>query len=174
MQQINIRKVEKTDSNQIINLMKKLSVQTKYMLRELDEVNDDILEQEKRIEGMLSDPRTLYLVAVADTTVIGMIISSSSALSRIKHISDIIIGVDRAYWSIGVGSKLMEALIKWAEDIGLKRLTLEVVEDNIKAIKLYEKYDFKIEGTKIADHFIGNDTYLNTIVMGKILDANIL
>lgn len=172
--QIKIRTVEKQDSKQIISLIKKLSVQTPYMLREFDEVNADALEQEQRLEGMMSNPNLLYMVAVEENTIIGILIASSRELARIKHVGDLIVGVDKKYWGTGVGSKLMTELLKWAKLAQLKKLSLEVVEENIRAIKLYEKYGFKIEGNKIADHFIGNDTYLNTLVMGKILDSNII
>ncbi|MBF4693751.1 GNAT family N-acetyltransferase [Fusibacter ferrireducens] len=172
--QITIRKVEKKDSKHIISLMKKLSVQTQYMLREFDEINENALEQEKRFESMMGDPKLLYLVAADKAAVVGLLIASSSKLARISHVGDLIVGVDKNYWGTGVGSKLMTELLKWAESTELKRLSLEVVEENIRAIKLYEKYGFKIEGKKIADHFIGNNTYLNTLVMGKILDHKIV
>ena len=172
--EITIRKVEKKDSKHIISLMKKLSVQTQYMLREFDEINENAIEQEKRFESMLGDPKLLYLVAADEEAVVGLLIASSSKLTRISHVGDLIVGVDKAYWGTGIGSKLMTELLKWAESTELKRLSLEVVEENTRAIKLYEKYGFKVEGKKIADHFIGNDIYLNTLIMGKILDNSII
>lgn len=49
-----------------------------------------------------------------------------------------------------------------------------IVEVNYKAIQRYKKFGFKKEGKKIADHFIGGDTYLNTIIMGTLLDESLL
>lgn len=169
-QKVIIRTVEKTDSGQIINLMKCLANQTKYMLREPYEVNENIVEQENRIEAMINDPNVMYLIAEEDDVIVGILIASSKNLERIKHVGDFIVGLHNEYWGRGIASKLMDELVKWATKTCLKRLTCEVVEENESAIRLYEKYGFQVEGKKIADHYIGNDVYLNTLVMGKLLN----
>ena len=164
-----IRKVEINDASQIINLMKKLAIQTKFMLREAHEVNENIEDQENRIKDMLEDLKTLYIVAEVDCQIVGFLISSSRNLERIKHVGDFIIGIDEAFWEKGIGTRLMENLIDWAKEKQLKRLTLEVVESNSSAIKLYKKFGFEVEGLKVGDHYIGNEVYLNTVVMGKLM-----
>ena len=42
----------------------------------------------------------------------------------------------------------MSRLIDDARLVGLKRMTLEVQTDNIGAIKMYESFGFKTEGTR--------------------------
>jgi len=46
----------------------------------------------------------------------------------------------------GVGSKLMESLIKLARRENVKKIYLRVLTDNVKAIHLYKKYGFKTKG----------------------------
>ena len=48
----------------------------------------------------------------------------------------------------GIGDKLLEYLIEEYKDTDIKNITLEVKEDNISAINLYKKYDFKKVSTR--------------------------
>ncbi len=50
--------------------------------------------------------------------------------------------------NLGIGSKLLEEIIKKAIEINSKTITLEVNENNLPAIKLYEKYGFKQIGLR--------------------------
>lgn len=173
-QEFNIRPVEKTDAKKIIGLMKNLASQTKYMLREPFEVNENLSENEQRIKGIIKDSHVLYLVAEKEESIVGILIANAKRIERMKHVGDFILGVDKKYWGNGLGSKLIEGLLDWAKENNLKRLTLEVVEENKSAVRLYKKFGFEIEGKMIADHYIGNGKYLNSYIMAKILDKSIL
>ena len=56
----------------------------------------------------------------------------------------------------GIGAKLLARAIEEAEG---KAIALEVRESNFKAINLYEKYDFLIEGTR-KNYYHGEDAVL--------------
>ncbi|MEM3871147.1 MAG: GNAT family N-acetyltransferase [Nitrososphaeria archaeon] len=43
----------------------------------------------------------------------------------------------------GLGSKLMNELLKMAQKVGVKEIFLSVLLNNLRAIRLYEKYGFK-------------------------------
>ena len=49
---------------------------------------------------------------------------------------------------LGIGSKLLEALMEKGREKGTERLTLEVRKSNESAIRLYEKYGFKSVGVR--------------------------
>lgn len=51
--------------------------------------------------------------------------------------------VHDSYQGMGIGSDLMEELIKYAQREGARRITLSVIRNNVKAISLYRKYGFK-------------------------------
>jgi len=52
---------------------------------------------------------------------------------------------DKKHWGKGIGSKVMELLIEYAKDKNLQSIWLTVLEKNLRAIKLYEKYGFLFE-----------------------------
>lgn len=66
---------------------------------------------------------------------------------RMKHRGEISVSVLKAYWGHGIGTRLMEHLITFAKGIGAEIIALEVRSDNVRAIKLYEKFGFEKIGT---------------------------
>lgn len=58
------------------------------------------------------------------------------------------IAVAKAYRGRGYGSKLMEQLITYVRNKGIRQLTLEVRRFNEPAKKLYEKYGFEVKGMR--------------------------
>ena len=67
---------------------------------------------------------------------------------RKNHIVEMVIFVDPKQQSRGIGSKLMESVLKIIKKKKIKRLELEVNVDNKKAIGLYKKFKLKKEGIK--------------------------
>ena len=64
----------------------------------------------------------------------------------------------------GIGDKLLKYLIEKYQDTDIKNITLEVKEDNIIAINLYEKYGFKKVSTR-EKYYDG----INGLLMEKTL-----
>lgn len=62
---------------------------------------------------------------------------------RMSHRGELGITVRKSYWGSGAASALMEAVIAFARKNGFEQLNLEVRSDNIRAIRLYEKYGFR-------------------------------
>lgn len=76
-----------------------------------------------------------------------------------RHITNIVTKKDKR--KLGIASKLLEKLIKFSKENKSETLTLEVNENNIPAIKLYEKYNFKKVG--VRKHYYSQNE--NAIIM---------
>lgn len=74
------------------------------------------------------------------------------------HITMLAIHPD--YQGQGLGSLLLFSLLKNAHLRGLERATLEVRTSNFKAISLYQKFKFKIAGTRKKYYENGEDALI--------------
>jgi len=72
----------------------------------------------------------------------------------------IYIVVEPIYRNKGIGSKLVEYLIK---NLDFERILLEVRCDNVNAIKLYKKYNFKIINIR-KNYYENNDAYVMELI----------
>lgn len=83
------------------------------------------------------------LVAKAEGQIIGLANFRGLPRERMKHRGEMAISVCRAAWGQGVGSALMEAVIRFArENAHAEIISLEVRSDNARAIRLYERFGF--------------------------------
>ena len=75
---------------------------------------------------------------------------------------------DKNYRDKGVGTFAVNSIVKHAFDnLNLRRIELEVLEDNVIAIHLYEKCGFEKEGLK-RDAIFKNNRYMSVLIMSKL------
>lgn len=93
-------------------------------------------------------PKNVYsLVALIDDEIVGNLGLTIYTNPRRQHVADFGMAVKSNFQSQGVGRALLSAIIGLADNwLGIKRLELTVYTDNQKAIALYQKFNFVIEG----------------------------
>ncbi|NLX85245.1 MAG: GNAT family N-acetyltransferase [Synergistaceae bacterium] len=89
------------------------------------------------------------LAAVENGEVAGMaVILKNKCFSR-RHSAKLAVMVSPYFQEKGVGTALIKKIIQEADEImGLKRIELLVLTDNVPALKLYKKFGFQIEATR--------------------------
>jgi len=81
----------------------------------------------------------------------------------------IIIG-EKIYWGQGYGSDATSSALLFAfRELNLNRVELEVFEDNLRAIRCYEKIGFQHEGTR-RKAFFKDGSYHDVNLMGILRD----
>lgn len=80
------------------------------------------------------------------------------------HITNL--AVDSQYRQMGIGSALLSALIEYSVQVDIKRMTLEVRDHNVNAIKLYEKFGFISYGRRKGYY---QDSGEDAVIMWKEL-----
>ena len=82
-----------------------------------------------------------FYVAVDGDKIIGS--ASLSVLPlRMSHRAELGISILKEYWGQGIGSAIMEQIIRFARENSIEIIELQVRCDNATAIRLYEKYGF--------------------------------
>ncbi|MEO9458296.1 MAG: ribosomal protein S18-alanine N-acetyltransferase [Lentilitoribacter sp.] len=75
------------------------------------------------------------------------------------------IGTDESLQKQGIGWRLMQAAIGEASQRGAEKMFLEVEENNIPAVKLYQKIGFQTVGERKAYYDNGGETRSNALVL---------
>lgn len=161
-----IRKIEAEDASLFLTMLKQLDIEQKFMMYEPNERQTTVDEMESYIKNMNSSG-SLILVAETDSKFAGFLTAERGFAHRIKHSAYIVLGVLKEYSNHGVGTHLMEQLLKWASESKIIRLELTVMCHNEKALALYKKMGFVIEGIKKKSLFIDNK-YIDEYYMSKL------
>ncbi len=108
------------------------------------------------VREMTTNKVARYLVAVADSTVIGF--GGMHVILDEGHITNI--AVTEARRGQGVGKKLLEGLMQYASNLGAAYLTLEVRASNETAIHLYKSHGFLMVNRRKGYYNNGEDALL--------------
>lgn len=128
-------------------------------------------EMETFIENTLITKNCICLIAKLKNKVIGLITIISQSDIEIEHIGDLFIAVQKDYWGYGIGHILMEEAIEWASDNDItRRLELSVQGRNERAIHLYQKFSFEIDGLQTRGIKRENGEFLDIYRMSKLID----
>lgn len=125
--------------------------------------------EEDYIKSQYYMDNSIMVVTIINNKIVSIGSITSNSKNRTKHVGTLGISVLKEYWGFGIANKVMNYLIEFAKSNKItKKLTLSVREDNYKAIKLYEKFNFKKEGLLQNDICINNNFY-NTMTMGLLI-----
>jgi RimJ/RimL family protein N-acetyltransferase len=163
-----IREAKIEDAQSLSDLRVKIDGETENMDRESGENFIDEKGFERVIVNDSKQKNHLFLVAEADGKLVGFSRCEGSNLRRTSHKVEFGVCVLKDYWGNGIGKQLLIDSIRWAEEANIKKITLQVLETNENAIRLYKRHGFEIEGLLRGDKLLSDGRYYNTIVMGRI------
>jgi RimJ/RimL family protein N-acetyltransferase len=110
----------------------------------------------------------IYIVAEVD----GKVIGNSEIGRRIggyeDHVGSIGIAIKKGFRGVGIGTEMMNALIKKGRGMNLKVLTLTAFRNNKRAIHVYEKLGFEKTG-RIPMKFHKDGKYIDELILTLIL-----
>ncbi len=168
---MDIRAIRESDGEQFLLLSKALDEETQFMMLEPGERTTTIGEQTQRIRNLLSQDNQMIFVVEHEDKLVGYLAALGGNYRRNHGCVHVVIGIRQDFAGQGIGKELFGALERWALDRTLHRLELTVMSHNERAIHLYQKMGFKIEGTK-KDSLWVNGRYVDEYYLARILDAS--
>jgi putative acetyltransferase len=118
-----------------------------------------------------NDDTQIGLVATVAGEVVGNIGLTRFTRPRRAHVGEIGMAVRDDWQGKGVGSALLEAALDLADNwLGMRRIELHVHADNERAIALYRKFGFELEGTHRA-YAIRNGVYVDSLSMARLIEG---
>jgi RimJ/RimL family protein N-acetyltransferase len=103
------------------------------------------------------------LLAIYDDEIAGILTLTGKSGIKLSHRAILGLSVKKRYWGIGIGHSLMTSSVECSLNSPIFKIELEVVTTNTRAINLYKKFGFSIDGiikyakihrNKIYDHYI--------------------
>lgn len=164
-----IRENNKEDASDVLAYMHQMLGETDYLSLRPEEFTFTEEQEKRAIRSYLETPNRVMISAIMDDQIVGMLTFDSGSRERVRHTGIVGVSVLKAYWGNGVASALFDYLLDWAKGNGVtKKINLSVREDNVRAIELYKRLGFIIEGEERMKHFT-NGCYYSSIHMGLIL-----
>ncbi|HMS65385.1 MAG TPA: GNAT family N-acetyltransferase [Ignavibacteria bacterium] len=168
--EILIRNAVNDDAENIIEIKRSVVNEGVYMLRETDEAVYSTWKEIKVIEDHLHSNGSLYIVAESGNAIAGILEFQNGSLKRTSHAGMFTVYVAENFRNFGIGKFLINELIFWAEkNPVIEKITLNVFSTNLRAIHLYKKCGFIIEGICPKDMKLSDGTYIDSILMYKFV-----
>jgi len=132
--QVTIRLATKNDMKDVLDLIKELA----HFEKEPNEVEVTVEELIK--DGFNNNPEFICFVAEMNNNIEGMALAYkrySTWKGVILHLEDLIVKQERR--GSGIGTQLLDRIVMYGNEIGVKRICWEVLDWNKPAIKFYNK-----------------------------------
>lgn len=169
--EIIFKEAEPSDAAALVDMLNQIGRESDFMT--LDEAGILMTSQQmvEFIKARQASANQLCLLAKDGQEVVAVLNVTSDFHERVNHIGDIFIGVRQSYWGGGLGQLMMAEAIAWAQASGvIRRLELTVQKRNQRAIHVYEKFGFEIEGMKKRGAKTRDGEFLDVYLMGKMID----
>jgi RimJ/RimL family protein N-acetyltransferase len=127
-----------------------------------------VADQAAFLASLPKNPTTLMLKGTLDDRVVSMCSAQRPRSPRTRHRCELGLSVGKAHWRSGIGRAMTMAMLQLAREAGITKVNLQVRENNLPALRLYESFGFEREGvTARATLFEGR--YFANILMGLSL-----
>lgn len=167
---VNVRTAVENDAAQLVALRRQLFAETSFMLFEPEEFASTAEDERKFISWLSQRPNRRLLVATHEESAVGFLAAMGGERNRQQHSAPVFLGVAQAFWSQGIASRMLAEVIAWAPSAKLKRLELTVHTTNLKAIALYLRHGFVVEGMRRCSLRV-NGQYTDEYLMSLITEV---
>ena len=147
----------------------------KYLALEFEK--EDLEQNRRNFEVIMANKDNYIMIgAIYDDKIIA---SASLELNlrskKMGHIGKWGIAIHPDFQNNGLGTRLLLLIEKLAKEKGLKKLETEYFTGNINAERLYvEKLKYQIEGRRKHGAILKDGTYIDRVLIGKIIDDSLL
>jgi RimJ/RimL family protein N-acetyltransferase len=113
--------------------------------------------------------RAEYFVAIVDDRIVGNLGVAAHAHPQTAHGAQLGMSVLSPHRGRGIGSRLLDTAIAWAECRSIRRLELEVLSNNPAARRLYERKGFVVEGSRRGAVEV-DGSFVDAILMARVIE----
>lgn len=142
-----LREATGKDASALLTYVKSISGETDFLSFGPGEFEFTEAKEKDLIRKYRESETQLYLVGLIENQIVSTLTFSAGHRPRTRHCGEFGISVQKEHWGHGIGSLMLDTLIEWVTKKELKKLNLRVRTDNQRAIALYKRKGFLIEGS---------------------------
>jgi RimJ/RimL family protein N-acetyltransferase len=143
-----IREATAQDAQAVLDHVHAIAGETNFLSFGPGEFEIPLDREREILEQYRDKDNRLYLIGLLDGQIVSTLSFSGGHRPRIRHTGEFSLSVRRAYWGLGIGSLMLDALLGWARDTQIvTKVNLRVRTDNHRALALYLRKGFALEGT---------------------------
>jgi len=165
-QDLLIREVMPEDGVRLLKFVNEVSSESDFLSFGPDEFELSETEEEDFIRICQNSDNRIFIMGLINETIVAILHFAAGFRPRVRHTGEFGMTVSKKYWDLGIGSLMLDTLIKWAKETKIvMKINLRVRTDNQSAIHLYEKKGFSVEGTILREVYF-NGEYFDHYWMG--------
>lgn len=162
---LRIRQATPEDAHAVLETEKVITLEPGQLIARPHELRID--EIRDKIKNLADHPRGVFFVADLEGEIVGHGLLDPLVLEAIQHVCNLVVVVLPKHQGHGIGVKLVESMVDWARTRSLlEKIELQVCVTNTPAIALYQKSGFKEEGRWLRRIKLGDDIYVDSLMMG--------
>ena len=165
---IPIRPAVPADAAALLELKQRLDRETSFMMYEAGEREASAQDLAAELDRVAQSANSVVLVADAGDHLAAYVELAGGSFRRSRATAHVVIGVRADAGGAGVGAALLRNARQWASGHGLHRLELTVMAHNHRAISLYERMGFSLEGRR-KECLIFDGQFTDELTMAAIL-----
>jgi len=156
-----IRAAREADLSGLVGVIRQVAAERTYI--EAESVAD-VLDHEETILRSDEIESRMFFVATVGDEVVGWVHLYAPELEKLSHTAELTIGVLDEYQGHGVGTRLLERGLEWAESRGLERIYQSAPATNERAIEFLEARDWEVEAVR-ENHYRIDGEYVDEVMM---------
>ncbi|MCC7509453.1 MAG: GNAT family N-acetyltransferase [Planctomycetes bacterium] len=161
-----IRCAVAADAERMLDCVREVLAASVGTLTTLAEFQLTPQQEREWIAAYLENPNALLLVAEAQGDIVGNINFRPAERTRLAHTGTLGMGLRPAWQGRGIGHALLRTLLDWARDNPkIEKVSLQVLGNNPRAIRLYYKCGFTVNGVKPREIKLDDGSYTDDISM---------
>ncbi len=146
---LTIRDAEPADAAAALDYVVGVSTESDFLTMAPGEFELTEAQERAVLERYLNTENHVFMLAEVEGKIVGICNFAGGRRKRQQHTGSFGISVRKAYWGQGIGRVMLEALLNWARRSPVvEKVNLQVRADNHRAVSLYEKMGFTLEGTE--------------------------
>ena len=166
---VEIRLAEPADAAALLAYLRRIGGESDNLTFGPEGIGLTEAEEEAFIRRTREATNALMLVATLHGEIVGTLGFTGGTKPRLRHAGEFGISVARAHWGEGIGRALIESMLAWAATSGVvRKVNLRVRAGNTRAIALYERLGFVVEGRQTWTTLV-NGELQDSLFMGRQL-----